>query len=213
MKKWLKSALAAMMALFMAVSVQPVKAEDTSDIKIQYEGSIHYVEEDGTKIILYCLQNKRYWPHDTDSFKAPGYEKTTFDAFCKENKVSDEQAIAALSNRLKRVLYAGYDYNGLGLYGTDGSSPELTAEEFNELLHLDSDDPLRTDFPDSIGTADFTYDANDYPNQVEKDQLEKFVGEVVGLKGLTASGRTASDIECLPFYFAAFSYAYAQGGE
>jgi len=108
------------------------------------------------------------------------------------------------------VIYAGYNSNGFGAFSEKNPTP-ITDDDFNKLLSLSDDDPLRTDFPDTIGTKKFTYEADNYPNQDELTDLGAFVTAVINLKGTTKSGMTAADIERLPFYSAASSYVYAPG--
>ena len=53
------------------------------------------------------------------------------------------------------MIYAGYNSNGFGAFSEKNPTP-ITDDDFNKLLSLSDDDPLRTDFPDTIGTKKFS---------------------------------------------------------
>ena len=209
MRTPLRKLFSAMLACAITIGIAPVTAHaegedaDTGyNVTIQYDEStkIHSVTKNGTTVILYCLQNKRHWPHRTDTFSDPPlYREISFQEFCKSNSQLDAQGIDDLSTRLTRVLYAGYDYNGLGLYPNDGTTEPLTAEYFNHLLSLSSDDPLRTAFQDTIGQNEFTIENL----SEEKDNLTRFYHQVFGLQFTDLN--TYSELVRLPF-FAAVSY-------
>ena len=137
-----------------------VKRVPAGGVTIDYDtnSDIHSVTEDGSKIILFCMNDGLHWPHSTSvTPNVPNYTETNIEDFCKANKVSDSDALA---QKVKNVLYAGYPYNGYGLYQVVGQAVSLTEGEFNQLL--DPPAYLRTDFPDSIGNNTFTHaDRND----------------------------------------------------
>ena len=107
-----------------------------------------------------------------------------------------------MARSVKNVLYAGYPYNGYGLYQVVGQAVSLTEGEFNQFL--DPPAYLRTDFPDSVGNNTFTYaDRNDASKRA---LLAKFFQESMKLypNGSTSSGVPYSQLTALPFYRAAF---------
>lgn len=204
MRTPLRKLFFAMLACAITMTLAPVTTHAEGEgytVQIRYDENtkIHSVNKDGTKVILYCLQNKRHWPHRTDTFSdLPLYREISFQEFCNNSQL-DAQEIDDLSTRLTRVLYAGYDYNGLGLYPNDGTTEPLTAEYFNHLLSLSSDDPLRTAFKDTIGQNEFTIENL----SEEKDNLTSFYYQVSGLQFTDPD--TFSKLVRLPF-FAAVSY-------
>ncbi len=179
-----------------------VKRVPAGGVTIDYDtnSDIHSVTEDGSKIILFCMNDGLHWPHSTSvTPNVPNYTETNIEDFCKANKVSDSDALA---QKVKNVLYAGYPYNGYGLYQVVGQAVSLTEGEFNQLL--DPPAYLRTDFPDSIGNNTFTYaDRNDASKMA---LLTKFVQESMALypNGSTSSGVSYSQLTTLPFWRAAY---------
>ena len=178
-----------------------VRRAATEGVTIDYDenSDIHSVTEDGSKIILFCMNDGLHWPHSTPNTPdVPSYTETTIDAFCKANDVTDD----TLAQKVKNVLYAGYPYNGYGLYQVVGQAVSLTEGEFN--LFLDPPAYLRSDFPDSIGNNSFTYaDLNDASKM---ELLTKFVKESMALypSGSTSSGVSYSQLTALPFWRAAY---------
>ena len=178
-----------------------VRRQAESEVKIGYDGTIHSVTgPDNSKIILFCMNNELHWPHSTpDTPNVPNYKETTIEAFCEANNISDSDTLA---RSVKNVLYAGYPYNGYGLYQVVGQAVSLTEGEFNQFL--DPPAYLRTDFPDSVGNNTFTYaDRNDASKRA---LLAKFFQESMKLypNGSTSSGVPYSQLTALPFYRAAF---------
>ena len=215
MRTPLRKLFSAMLACAITIGIAPVTTHAEGEgytVQIQYDENttIHWVDKNGTKVILYCLQDKRHWPHTIRGSieKIPLYKEITFEEFCKKNRlINNEDDISTLAEKMRRVLYAGYDYNGLGVYSSDGIV-QITEEEFNSLLALADDDPLRTDFPDSIGDYKFTYANRNSKEQIDK--VTKFMQEAMDriLKHtISASGMTPSELEILPFYRAAFCLA------
>ena len=181
-----------------AIVVRRAAAEGVT-IDYDENSDIHSVTEDGSKIILFCMNDGLHWPHSTPNTPdVPSYTETTIDAFCKANDVTDD----TLAQKVKNVLYAGYPYNGYGLYQVVGQAVSLTEGEFN--LFLDPPAYLRSDFPDSIGNNSFTYaDLNDASKM---ELLTKFVKESMALypSGSTSSGVSYSQLTALPFWRAAY---------
>ena len=177
------------------VGTAQANASDTR-IKIDYDekNDIHSV--DNGNIILFCMNNQMHWPHDTPTFQAPEYVSVDFNDFFK-----DKENAAELAQRLKVLLYAGYPYNGLGLYEISDHGT-ISEAEFNLLLN--PPEWIRTDFPDSIGSETFTYaDLKDRAKMAKLTQFIKASGTLLhGEK--TASGRTYQEVSSLPFWKAAY---------
>jgi hypothetical protein len=178
-----------------------VRRAPAGGVTIDYANSdIHSVTEDGSKIILFCMNDGLHWPHSTPTISnVPNYRETTIEAFCAANNVSNSDTLA---QKVKNVLYAGYPYNGYGLYQVVGQAVSLTEGEFNQFL--DPPAYLRTDFPDSVGNNTFTYaDRND---ESKRALLAKFVQESMALypNGSTSSGVSYSQLTALPFWRAAY---------
>ena len=179
-----------------------VRRATTGGVTIDYDenSDIHSVTEDGSKIILFCMNNRLHWPHSTPTTpNVPNYKETTIEAFCEANSISDSKTLA---QKVKNVLYAGYPYNGYRLYQVVGQAVSLTEGEFNQFL--DPPAYLRTDFPDSVGNNSFTYaDLNDASKM---ELLTKFVKESMALypSGSTSSGVSYSQLTTLPFWRAAY---------
>lgn len=179
-----------------------VRRAATGEVTIDYDenSDIHSVTEDGSKIILFCMNNRLHWPHSTSAIpNVPNYKETTIEAFCAANHVSDSDSLA---RKVKNVLYAGYPYNGYGLYQVVEQAVTLTEDEYNQFL--DPPEYLRTDFPDSIGNNTFTY--KDLNDKSKMALLTKFVQESMALfpSGSTSSGVTYSQLTTLPFWRAAY---------
>lgn len=175
---------------------------DTVTIDYDPNTTIHSVtQSDGTKIILYCMNNDLHWPHATESIKnVPTYTETTFEDFFAANNITGD-AQTALKTKLESLLYAGYPYNGYGLYEIVPSVVKISEDDFNQLLTPPR--YLRDDFPDSIGNNTFTYaDRND---SNKKALLQKFLQEVSSYwnAGTTSSGLTYQQLIQLSFYKAA----------
>ena len=207
----------AMLACAVTMTIAPVtthaEGEDADagyNVTIQYTGGdpnaktqYHYVKQnDGTIIYLYCLQSKRHWPHHTEAFgDPPSYRQISFQEFCEKNGLTDPAKITALSEKMRRVLYAGFNYNGLGLYSSSGREP-ITAADFNSFLYLSDTDALRLDFRDSIGSFQFTYEKRDDPDQ--RKRIREFMTKVLSMgETQTTSGMYASQVKAMPFYKAA----------
>ena len=188
-------------------------AENASNdsYKIDYDPQtdIHSITTaDGTRIILYCMNNGLHWPHATSSTpNVPLYTETTLEKFCEEGGVADKAA--DLKMRVQNVLYAGYPYNGYGLYQIVDSPSSLSEEEFDQLLVPPQ--YLRTDFPNSIGNQSFSY--ADRTSADKTALLEKFLQEAGSYYGggTTKSGMTYQQLTQLPFWRAAYCMVYFSG--
>lgn len=208
MKKGRKKILVALLSLAVMAcfgSGSVFAADDTSNTyKIDYneQTHIHSVKmEDGSEVIIFCMNNGRHWPHYTpETGPVPSYEKTSIEEFCKENGLTDPDKVAEFTDRLKTILYAGYPYNGMSLYSIKSSVDIITADEFNQILNPPQ--ALRDDFPDSLDGRIFSLD-DLKNNKGNIDYLNKFMGEVLALYvsgGTSKSGLTYSDITSTPFY-------------
>lgn len=118
MKKGRKKLLVALLSLAVMAcfgSGSVFAADDTSNTyKIDYneQTDIHSVKmEDGSEVIIFCMNNQRHWPHTTPTITSvPLYEQTSIEKFCKENGLTDPDKVAEFTDRLKTILYAGYPY-------------------------------------------------------------------------------------------------------
>ena len=77
---------------------------------------IHSItDESGNTIILFCMNNELHWPHTTPSIPAvPTYTEVSFEDFFNANPINVN--VQDLKTWIENVLYAGYPYNGFGLY-------------------------------------------------------------------------------------------------
>lgn len=207
-----------MAVLVLSAFLAPTLAlADDSTVAIDYNSDtgIHSVTtDDGSTIILYCMNNQYHWPHKTPSITdVPSYTLgyLTVDDFKADGK-TDEEAQAdyeACMEKLLAVLYAGYPYNGLGMYEI-GSVHNITEQEFDE--KLDAPAMLRSDFPYSVGDTTFTYQDYVQGNTENLDKIVAFlkeVGELYTTGGTTASGLTSTQIMSTDFYNAAICMYYA----
>ncbi|MDD5921945.1 MAG: hypothetical protein PUC44_02015 [Eubacteriales bacterium] len=194
--------LVAVLAVIACFGAGSVFAGSTA-YTIEYSSNnIHSVKmEDGSEIVLFCMNNQRHWPHTTPAISSvPQYEETSIQEFCRENGLTDSTAIAAFTNRLKTILYAGYPYNGMSLYQLKSGVTAVSEEQFDEILNPPQS--IRDDFSDTIGSRTFSLD--DFRNQTENmNALREFTQQVYELYltgGTTKSGLTYSDITATPFY-------------
>lgn len=213
MKKGRKKLLVALLSLAVMAcfgSGSVFAAGDTSNTyKIDYneQTDIHSVKmEDGSEVIIFCMNNGRHWPHYTpETGPVPSYEKTSIEEFCKENGLTDPDKVAEFTDRLKTILYAGYPYNGMSLYGTKSNVDIITEDQFNQILN--PPEALRKDFPDTLDGRIFSLD--DLKNNTGNiDYLKKFSQQVYELYptgGTTKSGLSYNDITSTPFYGAVWS--------
>lgn len=207
MKKGRKKLLVALLSLAVMAcfgSGSVFAAGDTSNTyKIDYneQTDIHSVKlEDGSEVIIFCMNNKRHWPHYTPSTgPVPPYEKTSIEKFCNENGITDPDRVKEFSERLKVILYAGYPYNGNSLYVISQNTGTMTTEGYNKLL--DAPASIRNDFPDYIGNRVFTIDNSKSKDSENYKALSDFKTAVfkLGSTGKTKSGLTRSEINSTDF--------------
>ena len=182
---------------------------NTSAVKIDYDDNtyIHSVtESDGTRIILYCMNNDLHWPHATKSNpNVPAYSETTFEEFFEANGITGATQ-NTLRTKLQNLLYAGYPYNGYGLYQVVDSVPTISEEDFNQLLTPPQ--YLRDDFPKTLGTNTFSY--ADCTDSGKMELLRNFLIEVGNYYtgGTTPSRLNYQQLMQLPFIRAAYCLAY-----
>jgi hypothetical protein len=178
----------------------------TTGITIEYDENttIHSVTDAaGNKIILYCMNDQLHWPHSTPTTpNVPKYTEETIEQFLTDNGITETAKQTAISQTLIKLLYAGYPYNGFGLYEVVDQAMTLTEAEYNQFL--DPPAYLRTDFPDSVGSNTFTY--SDRTDASKISLLTQFIQEVYALHsgGTTQSGLTYSQLQTLPFWRAAY---------
>lgn len=213
MKKGRKKILVALLSLAVMAcfgSGSVFAADDTSNTyKIDYneQTDIHSVKmEDGSEVIIFCMNNGLHWPHTTPTITSvPLYEQTSIEEFCKENGITDPDKVAEFTDRLKTILYAGYPYNGMSLYGTKSNVDIITEDQFNQILN--PPEALRKDFPDTLDGRVFSLD--DLKNNTGNiDYLKDFSQQVFELNrtgGTTKSGLSYNDITSTPFYGAVWS--------
>ncbi len=180
-------------------------ADDSGNTyKIDYnqQTDIHSVKlEDGSEVIIFCMNNGRHWPHTTPTITSvPLYEQTSIEEFCTENGITDPDKISKFSERLKVILYSGYPYNGNSLYEITENTGTMTEAGFNKLLNAPAS--IRNDFPDSIGNKVFTIENSKSKDSDNYKSLSDFNDAVfrLGSTGKTKSGLTRSDIYSTDFY-------------
>jgi hypothetical protein len=182
----------------------------TTGITIDYDSdtTIHSVTDAaGNKIILYCMNDQLHWPHSTPTTpNVPKYTEETIEQFLTDNGITETAKQTAISQTLIKLLYAGYPYNGFGLYEVVDQAMTLTEDEYNQFL--DPPAYLRTDFPDCIGSNTFTY--SDRTDTSKVNLLKQFLQEAGNLypNGITKSGLTYKQLQNLPFWRAAYCMVY-----
>lgn len=185
----------------------PVHGEETTSdqsskgISIEYDpsSSIHKVGN----VILFCMNNEMHWPHATDTFKAPLYEEgyLTDANFQTETGSRDYNKFI---QELSVLLYAGYPYNGLGLFSIEGNggSGSISEAAFRQLLI--PSERLRSDFPELRETEA----GKPVEDQNTLNAFVKAVYSYYSTSKVTASGMKYSDITETAFYKAAFCAVY-----
>lgn len=204
---------AAVLAVVLSLSclTTVARADDTTTsgtVKIGYDSKtdIHSVtDDDGTKIILYCMNNQLHWPHATLS--TPNVPNYTL-GYLTPGMFRPQEKYEECMEKLLAILYAGYPYNGLHLYEVTDQGKQITEAEFNQML--DAPEVLRRDFPDSLGDTTFTYADYTSANKVNLDKLKAFLTKVFALfpNGKSASGLTYQEILTTNFYNAASAMVY-----
>lgn len=204
---------AAVLAVVLSLSclTTVARADDTTTsgtVKIGYDSKtdIHSVtDDDGTKIILYCMNNQLHWPHSTSS--TPNVPNYTL-GYLTPGMFQSQEQYEECMEKLLAILYAGYPYNGLHLYEVTDQGKQITEAEFNQML--DAPEVLRQDFPDSLGSTTFTYADFTNGNKDNIDKLYQFTMEVGALypNGTSTSGLTYQKIIATNFYNAASAMVY-----
>jgi hypothetical protein len=204
---------AAVLAVVLSLSclTTVARADDittSGTVKIGYDSKtdIHSVtDDDGTKIILYCMNNQLHWPHSTSS--TPNVPNYTL-GYLTPGMFRPQEKYEECMEKLLAILYAGYPYNGLHLYEVTDQGKQITEAEFNQML--DAPEVLRRDFPDSLGDTTFTYADYTSANKVNLDKLKAFLTKVFALfpNGKSASGLTYQEILTTNFYNAASAMVY-----
>lgn len=187
------------------------RADDASAsgmVKIGYDSKtdIHSVTDtDGTRIILYCMNDLLHWPHSTPS--TPNVPNYTL-GYLTPGMFQSQEQYEECMEKLLAILYAGYPYNGLHLYEVTDQGKQITEAEFNQML--DAPEVLRQDFPDSLGSTTFTYADFTNGNKDNIDKLYQFTMEVGALypNGTSTSGLTYQEILTTNFYNAASAMVY-----
>ena len=181
-------------------------ASDTVTIDYDLNTDIHSVmDSDGTKIVLYCMNNQLHWPHSTSSTSnVPNYTL----GYLTPGMFQSQEKYEECMEKLLAILYAGYPYNGLHLYEVTDQGKQITEAEFNQMLN--APEVLRQDFPDSLGDTTFTYADYTNDNKVNLDKLKAFLTKVFELfpNGKSASGLTYQEILATNFYNAAYAMVY-----
>lgn len=182
---------------------EPPQNIASTELPIIFEGGLHYVEDPdypGERIVLYCMNNQLAWPHSTGEHPhVPNYTQ----GYLTPDKFASPEAYQACMQKLRKLLFAGYPYNGERLYKIVENSEMYvpTAQEFNGMLIVPPQ--LQTGFP-YLGHHDFTLADLNHPKHME--ELSQFMNDVAMLHfngGTTANGLTYADITSMPFYKAA----------
>ena len=193
-------------ALRIVARADDASASDTVTIDYDSNTDIHSVtDSDGTKIVLYCMNNQLHWPHFTSS--TPNVPNYTL-GYLTPGMFQSQEKYEECMEKLLAILYAGYPYNGLHLYEVTDQGKQITEAEFNQML--DAPEVLRQDFPDSLGDTTFTYADYTSANKVNLDKLKAFLTKVLALfpNGKSASGLTYQEILATNFYNAAYAMVY-----
>jgi hypothetical protein len=223
MKKIVTAILAAVLTLTAGFSVF---AASSDSFAIEYDSNteMHYIPASvaqqanaGDRFLIYCMNNQLHWPHgDNVPNYSEGYDLTTPTAFKSEDDY-EKFNYDTFTKRLTTILYAGYPYNGFGLYQIVANSSSISEAEFNQMLAVPA--VLRSDFKDVLGDTQFTYSDYTNNNTENLNKLKAFMKAVgdyypsstntTHLK--TPSGLSYQDITALPFYKAALCIEYANG--
>ena len=195
------------------VITQPVELPQIGEpvppmsLPIEMVNGIHYVTDPqfNKKITLFCMNNKRHWPHHTENMgdvQVPEY----VEGYLTPEDFASPELYEQCMGQLAGLLYVGYPYNANGLYKiVDRNEQRLPTEaEFNRMLIPDH---LLVEAYPYIAHHDFVY--NDWVESNEKHMapLRQFIQEVMNLGlhgGTTANGLEFADIVEFPFYKAAY---------
>lgn len=218
-KKYLKSLLSFILTIGLTVpavalgnSTAVFGAESGSDseesVTISFENGIHSVTDpaDGNrKMVVYCMNNKMLWPHDTGSLGDVSVPKY-LNGYLKASDFDSEEKYEECMDRLESVLYAGYPYNGESMYEivADSKDYALTDAQFDAML-VPSADVLKA-FPELKGHT-FTLASLKDKSGANYKALVKFNQEVIKMvSGANAAEKeTGKAIQQKPFFKAATS--------
>lgn len=218
-KKYLKSLLSFILTIGLTVpavalgnSTAVFGAESGSDseesVTISFENEIHSVTDPANgnrKMVVYCMNNKMLWPHETGSLGGVSVPKY-LNGYLKASNFDSEEKYEACMNRLESVLYAGYPYNGESMYEivADSKDYALTDAQFDAML-VPSADVLKA-FPELKGHT-FTLASLKDKSGANYKALVKFNREVIKMVsgGTAAEKETGKAIQQKPFFKAANS--------
>lgn len=226
-KRYLKSLLSFILtigliapAVVLGNSTTVFGAESGSDseesVTISFENGIHSVADPADanrKMVVYCMNNKMLWPHDTGSLgdvSVPKYLNGYLNALDFASKEKYEECM----DRLESILYAGYPYNGESMYEIvkDSKNYIPTDAEFDAML-VPSSDVLKA-FPELKGHT-FTLASLKDKSGANYKALEKFNQEVTKMviSENAAERETGKAIQQKPFYKAALSVVMCSNSE
>ena len=196
--KLLKKLLTKIMCLLFILSLIPITAfANESSFEIFLENEIHYIDDPSypqESLVVYCMNNLLNWPHTTEKIpRVPNYTYGYLDADSIENY--DE-----MSEKIKKVLFAGYPYNGKNLYKIVEIDQITTPSEaeFNDILKPPAE--IANAFPE-LGQSKLTLN-----NFNENDTIIKnFFLYVLNMSSTDVIGSlTKADITSTPFYKALY---------
>ncbi|WP_308780451.1 DUF5979 domain-containing protein [uncultured Clostridium sp.] len=196
--KLLKKLLTKIMCLLFILSLIPITTfANESSFEIFLENEIHYIDDPSypqESLVVYCMNNLLNWPHRTEKIpRVPNYTYGYLDADSIENY--DE-----MSEKIKKVLFAGYPYNGKKLYKIVEIDQITTPSEaeFNDILKPPAE--IANAFPE-LGQSKLTLN-----NFNENDTIIKnFFLYVLNMSSTDVIGSlTKTDITSTPFYKALY---------
>ncbi|WP_461811144.1 DUF7601 domain-containing protein [Faecalimonas sp.] len=176
-------------------------------LQIIHKNGMHYIMDPqylDKEMLLYCMNNKLKWPHTgQETPRVPDYE----DGYLTPHMFETVEKYNECMQKLKKLLFAGYPYNGERFYKIikEAELHTPTVDEFNAMLILPPQ--LKRDFP-YLAQYQFSLDALN--NKTHYDALVRFMGEVRALypNNVTPHGLTHADITIMPFYKAANSMTF-----
>lgn len=200
-----------MLAYVPAAHAQEEPAAPQIEVKFDKATGIHYVEDPeypNDPMVLYCMNNDRLWPHATDhGLTPPPY----YEGYLRPDMFKSEADYQECLRKIRKVLYAGFPYNGERLYGLveEGEVPTISETEYNRLLVTPPQ--LIAAFP---YLAHHEFKLSDYyTNKTEHlDAIERFISDVGNLYasgGATSNGLKHEDIITMPFYHASWCISLA----
>ena len=138
---------------------------DEKKVTINYDDStsIHSVDVNGERMIVFCMNKDLHWPHNTPSFNAP----------YQDYRLVETQLDSKQEEQLATLIYAGYPYNGLSLFQIVKQAEPLSEDDFDKLLIPPA--WIRSDFPD-LGETQFTY-KNVAPGSENATKLDNYLDD------------------------------------